>query len=88
MDKQTFAVSVTIVLILGPVIFTSYAMTAKSAKVRARGYYGLSSLLFLAAAGCFAMAVSGENRAGFAWMVAATYGAYWAWGKARSQGSI
>jgi hypothetical protein len=61
-------------------------MTAQSSKARTWGYYGLSAFLFLVCGGCFAMAVSGENRAGFVWMAPVAYGTYWAWNKARSQG--
>jgi phosphoglycerol transferase MdoB-like AlkP superfamily enzyme len=82
-DKQLIGVIVTIVIVIIPTIGISYAMTAKNAKWQAAGYYGLSAFLFLSALGCFAMAVSGENRAGYAWMTAAIYASYWAWSKAK-----
>lgn len=84
MDKQTLGAIVSITLVLVPVIAISYMMTANDPKVKAMGFFGLSAFLVIAAFGCFIMAFTGENRAGYLWMAPAAYGSFWAWNKAQA----
>ncbi|KIC19611.1 hypothetical protein [Leisingera sp. ANG-DT] len=82
MDKQHLGMIFSVLLILVPVISVSFAMTSNSPRLKARGYFGLCALMFIAAGGCFALAITEQNRAGYVWMAFLAYGSYWAWNRA------
>ena len=79
---EIFAVILPITLILGPVIGISFLMTSKNKKLKVRGYYFLSGLITFFGFGCFYMAYTGENTAGYAWMGICALGTMWAYKKA------